>query len=125
MRIPAFRDRFNAYVANHFPGGAPAQLLTLDAEVPLSAITFGLMNDLDKLEPYGAGNSRPKFLASGLKAEAARLIGTGGTTMIRGDQLQSALGAYDRWMTFTKVVDGRAPPPQGGGPAGGVPQPSG
>ena len=26
----------------------------------------------------------------------ARLIGTGGTTTIRGDQLQSALGAYDR-----------------------------
>ncbi|HEY7255184.1 MAG TPA: SpoIID/LytB domain-containing protein [Solirubrobacterales bacterium] len=57
----------------------------------------------------------------------ARLIGTGGTTMIRGDQLQSALGAYDRWMTFTKVVDGRAAPaPQGGGgAAGGVSQPSG
>ncbi len=40
----------------------------------------------------------------------ARLIGTGGTTTIRGDQLQSALGAYDRWMTFRKVVDGRAAP---------------
>jgi stage II sporulation protein D len=52
----------------------------------------------------------------------ARLIGSGGATMIRGDQLQSALGAYDRWMTFTKVVGGRAtPPPSGAGnPAGGV-----
>ena len=52
----------------------------------------------------------------------ARLVGTGGTTMIRGDQLQSALGAYDRWMTFTKVVGGRAaPPPAGrGNPPGGV-----
>lgn len=34
----------------------------------------------------------------------ARLYGTGGTSMIRGDQLASALGAYDRWMTFTKVT---------------------
>jgi len=49
----------------------------------------------------------------------ARLIGTGGTTMIRGDQLQSALGAYDRWMTFTKVVDGRAAPGPGPGDSGG------
>ncbi len=32
----------------------------------------------------------------------AKLIGTGGTTKIRGDQLASALGAYDRWMTFRK-----------------------
>ncbi len=78
-RIPALRERFNTYVANHYPGGAPAQLLTLDAEVPLSALTFGLLNDLDKLEPYGAGNPRPKFLASGLKVEAARLIGQGET----------------------------------------------
>jgi single-stranded-DNA-specific exonuclease len=76
-RIGALRDRFNAYVASHYPGGTPAPRLTLDAEVPLAAITFGLLNDLDKLEPYGAGNPRPKFLASGLKAEGARLIGKG------------------------------------------------
>jgi single-stranded-DNA-specific exonuclease len=75
--IPAFRERFNAYVANHFPGGTPAPRLILDAEVPLSAITFGMMKDLARLEPYGAGNPKPKFLAAGLKAEGARLIGSG------------------------------------------------
>jgi stage II sporulation protein D len=36
----------------------------------------------------------------------ARLYGTGGVSKIRGDQLASALGAYDRWMTFHKVVGG-------------------
>ena len=76
-RIPALRDRFNAYVATHYPGGAPAPRLMLDAEVPLSAITHGLLKDMDKLEPYGAGNPKPKFLAAGVKVEAARLIGTG------------------------------------------------
>jgi len=34
----------------------------------------------------------------------AKLYGTGGVTKIRGDQLAAALGAYDRWMTFRKVV---------------------
>jgi len=34
----------------------------------------------------------------------AKLIGTGGVTKIRGDQLAAALGAYDRWMTFRKVT---------------------
>jgi stage II sporulation protein D len=33
----------------------------------------------------------------------AKLYGTGGVTKIRGDQLQSALGAYDNWMSFQKV----------------------
>jgi single-stranded-DNA-specific exonuclease len=76
-RIDAFRDRFNAHVRSLYPGGPPSQVLNLDAEVPLAAVTFNLLNDLDKLEPYGAGNPRPKFLAAGLKVEATRLIGTG------------------------------------------------
>ena len=33
----------------------------------------------------------------------ARLYGTGGMSKIRGDRLQSALGAYDKWMTFVKT----------------------
>jgi stage II sporulation protein D len=33
----------------------------------------------------------------------AKLYGSGGVTKIRGDQLEAALGAYDRWMTFEKV----------------------
>ncbi len=37
----------------------------------------------------------------------ARLYGTRGVSKIRGDSLQSALGAYDRWMHFRKVVGGR------------------
>ncbi len=55
----------------------------------------------------------------------AKLIGTGGTTTIRGDQLEAALGSYSTWMEFQKVVNGKAagggktkPPPSG--PGGGV-----
>jgi SpoIID/LytB domain protein len=41
----------------------------------------------------------------------ARLYGTRGVSKIRGDNLQFALGAYDRWMHFEKVVrrSARAP----------------
>ncbi len=49
----------------------------------------------------------------------ARLHGTGGVTTIRGDQLASALGAYDRWMTFRKVVNGRVVSGRGAGGRGG------
>jgi SpoIID/LytB domain protein len=37
----------------------------------------------------------------------AKLYGSGGVSKIRGDQLQSALGAYDRWMSFRKYVNGK------------------
>jgi stage II sporulation protein D len=46
----------------------------------------------------------------------AKLYGTGGVTKIRGDQLESALGAYSTWMDFRKIVDGK---PVGGGEGGG------
>jgi stage II sporulation protein D len=37
----------------------------------------------------------------------ARLYGTRGVSKIRGDSLQYALGAFDRWLGFRKVVSGR------------------
>lgn len=50
---------------------------------------------------------------------AAKLIGTGGVTTVTGEQLEVALGGYDTWMSFQKVVGG--PPKQ----RAAGPQPSG
>jgi stage II sporulation protein D len=36
----------------------------------------------------------------------AKLVGTGGVTSVTGEQLEVALGGYDTWMTFEKVVGG-------------------
>lgn len=68
MLLPNFRDRFAQYAAEHFPRGVvPAPQLRIDAEVPLSSLTLGLLNDLNKLEPYGAENPKPRFLAGNLQ----------------------------------------------------------
>ena len=64
--LPALRAAFCAAVAAEYPDGPPPPTLTLETEVPLSALTYKLMQELDKLEPYGADNPRPRFLASGL-----------------------------------------------------------
>jgi stage II sporulation protein D len=37
---------------------------------------------------------------------SAKLVGTGGTSTVTGSQLSIALGGYDTWMTFEKVVGG-------------------
>jgi single-stranded-DNA-specific exonuclease len=66
-RIDAFRERFCEVTAARRPGGPQPAELVLDAEAPLSALTLGLVKDLDRLEPYGAGNRRPLFLAAGLE----------------------------------------------------------
>jgi len=43
----------------------------------------------------------------------AKLVGTGGVSTVTGAQLEAALGGYDTWMSFRKVVSGA--PKQAGG----------
>ena len=38
---------------------------------------------------------------------SAKLVGTGGTSTVTGSELSVALGGYDTWMTFQKVVSGQ------------------
>src|SRR5439155_7199802 len=77
--IAPFRDRFCAYAASRLPPGPPSPVLTLDAEAPLSAFTLNVVRDLDRLEPYGAENRKPVFLAGGLHVEGEpRKVGQDG-----------------------------------------------
>jgi single-stranded-DNA-specific exonuclease len=76
--LETFRERFCALVTEQYPAGLPAPSLVLDAEAPLSALTLSLVGDLDHLEPYGADNPKPLFLAGGLRVEGEpRLVGQG------------------------------------------------
>jgi stage II sporulation protein D len=38
---------------------------------------------------------------------SAKLVGTGGTSTVSGSELSVALGGYDTWMSFEKVVSGK------------------
>jgi single-stranded-DNA-specific exonuclease len=76
--IDAVRARLCEHAAGRFPDGLPPPALVLDAEVPLSMLTTGLLADLDRLEPYGAENRRPLFLAGGLQIKGEpRKVGGG------------------------------------------------
>lgn len=59
-----------------------------------------------RLAPYLKGSLRKiKVTERGdsPRIVTARLTGSGGTTMIRGDALQAALGLYSRWASFRKT----------------------
>jgi single-stranded-DNA-specific exonuclease len=122
-KVDAFREHFCAYAAQHFPAGPPAPALVLDAELPLSALTSGLIAQIDRLEPYGAQNPRPRFLAAELQVVGEpRRIGGGerhltfrvrqGTTSLRaiawgmGERAEELMSAEGRCcLAFTPRVN--------------------
>lgn len=52
--------------------------LYLDAEVPLSYITGELVNQIQRLEPFGNGNEKPMFARKDLRLMSGKLLGNEG-----------------------------------------------
>ena len=75
-RIPELRRRLNEHAAGCLSAEDLQPCVYIDAELPTDEITFELFAELQRLEPYGAGNSRPVFLARNLCiVSEPRLIG--------------------------------------------------
>jgi single-stranded-DNA-specific exonuclease len=66
-QIDDFRRRFCDVALRHLGGRPPAHRIEIDAEVPLSALTLGLLQAMEQLEPYGQGNPQPVLLADRLQ----------------------------------------------------------
>ena len=74
--IPAFRSRINRCV-NQFSGGEPP-VSSLEVDVTIhhpELVTLGEVEELGRLEPYGAGNNRPVFCLNGAKIETMQGVG--------------------------------------------------
>ncbi len=48
---------------------------TVDAELELDDVSFAMLDDLDRLEPHGQGNPRPRFLVAGAEVVSSRIVG--------------------------------------------------
>lgn len=76
--IPALRERLNALVAERLPADRLAPTLRVDALLGPDDLGEGLLEWLDRLAPFGAGNEVPVFAALGCRVHKARTIGDGG-----------------------------------------------
>src|ERR1041385_2449921 len=65
-RIPELRRRLNEHAAGCLSAEDLQPCVYIDAELPTQKITFELIAELQMLEPHGAGNSRPVFMAPNL-----------------------------------------------------------
>jgi single-stranded-DNA-specific exonuclease len=76
--VPAFRERFAAGVGRRLDERTAHPELKMDAEIGAEEIDEGLVGDLDRLGPFGYGNSRPVFLLRNVRCEGRpRIVGRG------------------------------------------------
>ncbi len=65
--ISELRRRLNEHAASHLTEQDLVPTLRIDMELPAEAITLSLAEELQALEPFGAGNPRPHFLTRDLR----------------------------------------------------------
>lgn len=76
-RISAFAAAFEAAAQTMLAGAELLPTLVLDAEVMPNDINPGLVDDLKRLEPFGAGNPEPTLLLRGVTVVDRRTVGEG------------------------------------------------
>ena len=64
--LEAFRASFNEYTAACWGDADRTAELWIDAEAPLSAFTVEVVEQAERLAPFGCGNARPLLCASGV-----------------------------------------------------------
>jgi single-stranded-DNA-specific exonuclease len=74
-RLPEFRQRFSEVAADWIAQSGAVPTLNVDAQVHLSQVNLQLIQELESLHPFGAGNPEPTLAVRGLQVVDARVVG--------------------------------------------------
>ncbi len=74
----AFKKAFVAHAESLLKDADLTPSIEIEEEVGVHEVTLGLVEEMRKLEPYGEGNPRPRFLLRDARVAAARLVGAEG-----------------------------------------------
>ena len=93
QNIPAFRKKMNQYVRAHTGNEQPVSSLEIDVNITRPAlVTLEEVEELSRLEPYGAGNNRPVFCLRGATLESVQSVGQNRHLKVR---LQKSRVSFD------------------------------
>jgi single-stranded-DNA-specific exonuclease len=92
INIAAFRTRLESVIGQMAANHDFDPKLSIDARVPLDAVTPELMNSLSRLGPFGQGNPYPLFMDTGVRVSACKAVGDRHRRMI----LESGTGDGDK-----------------------------
>jgi len=89
--VEAFRQRFEAVVAQRIKEEHLQPVLRIDLQLDLDRITPKFMELLKQFAPFGPGNLSPVFVTKGLTATEVRVMGSDGTH-VRFQPKQAGIG---------------------------------
>jgi single-stranded-DNA-specific exonuclease len=95
--VPTFARLFEARCRSSLSPEQLERVLLIDAEVPLGSLSLRLVEEIDKLEPYGVGNPKPLLLAGQLEVVGQpRIVGEHQNhlqlRLRQGDVIMKAIG---------------------------------
>ncbi|MEE3202539.1 MAG: single-stranded-DNA-specific exonuclease RecJ [Acidobacteriota bacterium] len=102
--IPEFRSQFERSVGTRLVVGDCVPKLTVDSVIDFAAITAKFVRDLQLLEPFGSGNPRPVFVASGVEI-------VDGPHLVKSEHLRMTLGQAGKrfqavaWRAGSQIAD--------------------
>lgn len=77
-RIAAFRHEFCQYVAEHFDAASNPPEIEIDGQFPLGVFTPDVVEQIERLAPFGEGNPRPVLCCENVTVvESPRAVGKG------------------------------------------------
>ena len=77
-KIPEMKKKVSDYVEKNFGDEVFNPVLNIDLEIPSEVISVDLLNEIEKMKPFGMGNEQPVFLSRGLGVVSCDVIGKDG-----------------------------------------------
>ena len=73
--IPELQDRLSALVLEHVGSQGFVRTLSVDGSVTLNELSLALVQEIEKLSPFGQGNPEPRLGARDLAVVSSRIVG--------------------------------------------------
>jgi single-stranded-DNA-specific exonuclease len=74
--VPAFREQFDAVVEAETTDMELTQTIAIDYEIQFDAISDQIVDEIERLEPFGSGNPEPVFMARNVLVRKSKIVGS-------------------------------------------------
>ncbi|MGE4290896.1 MAG: single-stranded-DNA-specific exonuclease RecJ [Desulfovibrio sp.] len=95
--LEALRARFHKACERQLGEEPLTPSLKLDSELPLSAVDFNLLKNLEQLQPFGMGNPEPVFATPPVQVREHRIFGKNHVRMTLADLEAKAVLSAKAW----------------------------